>query len=105
MKHPIPSRTRQLSTVALMVLRLKTWESKSLPDLIRNILDILSNVDRYKKPLPARVAVFLLHVGVVCLAAIAKSPRKVRKSFVENIVPLFNLWHHDTRRLSVLSGA
>ena len=32
-KHPIPSRTRPLSTVALMVLRLKAWESKSLPDL------------------------------------------------------------------------
>ena len=34
-KHPIPSRTRQLSTVAPMVLRLKAWESRSLPDLKR----------------------------------------------------------------------
>lgn len=33
-KHPVPSRTRQLSTVALMVLRLKAWESKSLPNLV-----------------------------------------------------------------------
>ena len=33
-KHPIPSRTRQLSAAALMVLRLKAWESKSLPNLI-----------------------------------------------------------------------
>ena len=32
-KHPAPFRTRPLSTVALMVLRLKAWESKSLPHL------------------------------------------------------------------------
>ena len=31
-KHPIPSRTRPLSPVAPMVLRLKTWESRSPPD-------------------------------------------------------------------------
>ena|GEM_PF-5179670 len=33
-KHPIPSRTRPLSAVALMVLRLKAWESKSSPNLV-----------------------------------------------------------------------
>ena len=32
-KHPIPSRTRPLSAVAPMVLRLKTWESRSPPNL------------------------------------------------------------------------
>ena len=37
MKHPVPSRTRPLSTVALMVLHLKVWESKSPPNLINNI--------------------------------------------------------------------
>src|SRR5690606_7604284 len=36
-KHPIPSRTRPLSAVAPMVLRLKTWESRSPPNLARNI--------------------------------------------------------------------
>ena len=35
-KHPIPSRTRPLSAVAPMVLRLKTWESRSPPNLKRN---------------------------------------------------------------------
>ena len=35
-KHPVPSRTRQLSTVAPMVLRLKAWESRSPPNLVRN---------------------------------------------------------------------
>ena len=35
-KHPIPSRTRPLSAAAPMVLRLKTWESRSPPDLERN---------------------------------------------------------------------
>ena len=35
-KHPVPSRTRPLSAVAPMVLRLKTWESRSPPNLERN---------------------------------------------------------------------
>ena len=35
-KHPIPSRTRPLSPAAPMVLRLKTWESRSPPDHIKN---------------------------------------------------------------------
>ena len=35
-RHPIPSRTRPLSAVAPMVLRLKTWESRSPPNLERN---------------------------------------------------------------------
>ena len=33
-KHPVPSRTRPLSTEALMVLHLKVWKSKSLPGLL-----------------------------------------------------------------------
>lgn len=33
--HPIPSRTRSLNSPALMVLRLKAWESKSPPGLQR----------------------------------------------------------------------
>ena len=37
-KHPIPSRTRQLSAVAPMVLHLKVWESRSPPNLIRNAI-------------------------------------------------------------------
>ena len=32
--HPIPFRTRTLNPLALMVLRLKARESKSLPDLL-----------------------------------------------------------------------
>ena len=35
-KHPVPSRTRPLSAVAPMVLRLKTWESRSPPVLVRS---------------------------------------------------------------------
>ena len=34
-KHPIPSRSRQLSAVAPMVLHLKVWESRSPPNLVR----------------------------------------------------------------------
>ena len=39
-KHPIPSRTRPLSAVAPMVLRLKTWESRSPPNLTRRNLSL-----------------------------------------------------------------
>ena len=35
-KHPIPSRTRPLRAVTPMVLRLKTWESRSPPNLKRD---------------------------------------------------------------------
>ena len=35
-KHPDPFRTRPLSAAAPMVLRLKTWESRSPPDLERD---------------------------------------------------------------------
>ena len=35
-KHPIPSRTRPLRAVTPMVLRLKTWESRSPPNLTKN---------------------------------------------------------------------
>ena len=36
-KLPIPSRTRPISVLTPMVLRLKTWESRSPPDLKRDI--------------------------------------------------------------------
>ena len=36
--NPIPSRTRPLSSSAPMVLRLKAWESRSLPGLLRAML-------------------------------------------------------------------
>ena len=39
-KHPVPSRTRQLSAVAPMVLRLKAWESRSLPNLKNPLTNI-----------------------------------------------------------------
>ena len=35
-KHPIPSRTRPLRANTPMVLRLKTWESRSPPNLARS---------------------------------------------------------------------
>jgi hypothetical protein len=35
--HPIPFRTRPLKPPAPMVLRLKTWESRSLPGLLRTV--------------------------------------------------------------------
>ena len=52
-KHPIPFRTRPLSAVAPMVLRLKTWESRSPPNLERSEQIISQNdiiPDRNIKP-------------------------------------------------------
>ena len=42
-KHPVPSRTRTLSAVAPMVLRLKTWESRSPPNL-KNPLNLSKTI-------------------------------------------------------------
>ena len=47
--HPAPSRTRQLSTVAPMVLRLKAWESRSSPNLV-NYSYAVSLCDDAKNP-------------------------------------------------------
>ncbi len=41
--HPIPSRTRSLKSPALMVLRLKAWESKSPPGLPKRFRSLLLN--------------------------------------------------------------
>ena len=49
-KHPAPSRTWQLSAVAPMVLRLKTWESRSLPNLVKPLLNRISLNDNNKTP-------------------------------------------------------
>ena len=43
-KHPAPFRTRQLSAVAPMVLRLKAWESRSSPNLVKLLSVYLSSM-------------------------------------------------------------
>ena len=48
--HPIPFRTRPLSAVAPMVLRLKTWESRSPPNLERNRTYLSDDVREQKAP-------------------------------------------------------
>ena len=45
-KHPAPFRTRSLSAEALMVLRLKAWESKSLPNLINPKISLCNGLLR-----------------------------------------------------------
>ena len=47
-KHPTPSRTRQLSAAAPMVLRLKTWESRSSPDLESGPKPTGRSLERYQ---------------------------------------------------------
>ncbi len=42
--HPIPSRTRPLSPLALMVLRLKARESKSLPGQLKHACIMQTNL-------------------------------------------------------------
>src|SRR5205823_14325117 len=49
--NPIPSRTRPLNSSAPMVLWLKPWESRSLPDLPRT-KDFLFYVSRSNKTPP-----------------------------------------------------
>ena len=47
--HPIPSRTRSLSPLALMVLRLKARESKSLPGQLKLVI-FITDVFPYRLP-------------------------------------------------------
>ena len=49
-KHPIPSRTRPLSAAAPMVLRLKTWESRSPPNLMSNISNLSTMFEKKRRP-------------------------------------------------------
>ena len=47
-KHQIPFRTPWLSTVAPIVLRLKAWESRSLPNLKKTHVCCFYNSNDYK---------------------------------------------------------
>ena len=49
-KHPIPSRTRPLRAVTPMVLRLKTWESRSPPNLTKNRKSIYNTKQYTNRP-------------------------------------------------------
>ena len=61
--HPIPFRTRPLNPLALMVLRLKARESKSLPDLLTTFyfhIDLLPCLCLLmKKPALSKAGFFL----------------------------------------------
>ncbi len=46
-KLPIPSRTRPISAPTPMVLRLKTWESRSPPDLKRDTSLVNDDQNRF----------------------------------------------------------
>jgi hypothetical protein len=48
-KLPIPSRTRPISAPTPMVLRLKTWESRSPPNLERNDFSLVTMQTRHRR--------------------------------------------------------
>ena len=68
--NPIPSRTRPLNSSAPMVLWLKPWESRSLPDLPRTKQFLFTCHDQNKTPLSLGKAAFLFW-GSRCFSAIA----------------------------------
>jgi hypothetical protein len=53
-KLPIPSRTRPISAATPMVLRLKTWESRSPPDLTRDSPHSTTMLDTRRAKTPVR---------------------------------------------------
>ena len=82
-KHPIPSRTRPLSAVALMVLRLKTWESKSSPNLVSYITNTLKTIYRLSHP---RVAFCVLTARVTLSETLCRTR-------IALLLPL-SAWNH-----------
>ena len=84
-KHPAPSRTWQLSTVAPMVLRLKAWESRSSPNLTKNQYSIFDyhTLGRYEfsswrffVSIPPEILMCGAGRGVCCAAARDSPPLK-----------------------------
>src|SRR5712672_3338001 len=65
--NPIPSRTRPLNSSAPMVLWLKPWESRSLPDLPRTRHFLFTCHDHTNAAFPRGGGVFLFG-GLLCFA-------------------------------------
>ena len=59
-KHPAPFRTRSLSAEALMVLRLKAWESKSLPNLINPKISLCNGLLSFNLAISKQIKSVLL---------------------------------------------
>ena len=68
-KHPIPSRTRPLSAVAPMVLRLKTWESRSPPVLEKSEV---SKCDDHKRQMAPEWEPFAFLGPLLVLRAVTR---------------------------------
>src|SRR5215216_6629894 len=67
--NPIPSRTRPLNSSAPMVLWLKPWESRSLPDLPRTKQFLFTCHDQTKRRFLFEGAAFLFVRSVSVLPA------------------------------------
>ena len=84
--HPIPFRTRPLNPLALMVLRLKARESKSLPDLpntptplfmfvMKTFITLVMKVFLDEKPSPRWCFGISLRCKIMCMLESAKSSK------------------------------
>src|SRR3954465_10402492 len=69
--NPIPSRTRPLNSSAPMVLWLKPWESRSLPDLPRTKQFLFTCHDQTERRLPPGRRRFCFATGNVPVAIAA----------------------------------
>ena len=93
-KHPVPSRTRPLSAVAPMVLRLKAWESRSSPNLVRSLVSIsLSMQSHLTLYCPVR-----RHIGAGWSSPVARQAHNL-KVVGSNPTPATKL-PHDIKRLN-----
>ena len=71
--HPIPFRTRPLNPLALMVLCLKTRESKSLPDLLNTPFSLV-----YDCCSPAEKQGFFMYC--LCLSVTTPAPQNISQA-------------------------
>ena len=78
-KHPIPSRTRPLRAVTPMVLRLKTWESRSPPNLTKNRKSIYNTKQYTNRP--------RRNARAVCVTAGRKTKPNLTKKGISQPLP------------------
>ena len=77
-KHPAPFRTRPLSAAAPMVLRLKTWESRSPPNLERPTKRISLNDPNYRNKQNIAVTKRISAIGAGWSSPVARQAHNLK---------------------------
>ena len=103
-KHPAPFRTRPLSAAAPMVLRLKTWESRSPPNLERPTKRISLHDPNYRNKQNIAVKKRISAIGAGWSSPVARQAHNL-KVVGSNPTPATNFPHRSPPYAPPNSGA